>query len=525
MTFKFSFLTDRITRSLELWRKVLALLQFSSRRLGLIVFLLTALEILLLLGALLIVKHVTEVTATSGNIRADAGLIFAYVAIILGLFLAGRVVQSVANYFRAAQGFVVSDYVNQAIQERAVAADLSFYDSALYYDSLERARQAGAQRPAQVIANALGVLRGALLLGAIAVVTVTIEWLILPVSLVAVALVMLVQIRFTRERFERQRALVQKEREAFYADYLMTTEPFAKEIRLWNLGDYLRETYMKLRILVRQDYLAIEKRKSQAEIVVAIMGAALFCGAAGVILWRFGSGQATISDLVMVILLLLRAETAGRDFVSSLSRLYDDQLFLNQMFQFLELQPVIQSRPDNVPLPAPNDQGVALDHVSFRYPGAEGLALDDVSLQVRPGRFTALVGGNGSGKTTLIKLLCRLYDPQDGRVTFRGVDIRRLDPILYRRQFSVIFQDFVQFAFSGRDNLRLAELGQPADEARLKQAAVVAGADEVLSNLPQGYHTILSRIFDHGVELSGGQWQKVALGRAMFPESSFVILD
>jgi ATP-binding cassette subfamily B protein len=516
---------NRITRSFELWGKVLALLKFSSRRLSILVFGLTILEIALLVGALFVIKFVVELMATSADIRSDTGLIFGYVVIILAMTVAGRIVQAIANYYRAAQGYVVSDYVNRAIQERAVAADLSFYDSALYYDNLERARQAGAQRPAQIIANGLSVLRSGMTLGAITVVILTIEWLILPASLVAVALVMYVQIRFTRERFERQRALIQKERGSLYADYLMTTEPFAKEIRLWNIGPYLRDLYMTLRVSVRQDYLAIEKRKSLAEVIVALLGAALFCGSAGFVLWRFSTGQAAISDLVMVILLMLRAETTGRDFVSSMSRLYDDQLYLNQIFTFLDLQPVIQSETSHRPLPPATDAGVVMENVSFRYPTTDALALDNVSLHIKPGRFTALVGGNGSGKTTLIKLLTRLYDPQEGRVTFNGVDARELDPLAYRRQFSVIFQDFVQFAYSGRDNLRLAELGQPEDEARLMRAATLTGADEVLRGLPKGYDTILSRMFDEGVELSGGQWQKVALARAMFPESSFVILD
>ncbi len=525
MVSKLTSLLNRLTQVLALWRKVLALLKFSGKRLGIIVFALTFLEIALLMSALFAVKFLVELTAASEDLSSDASRIFFYVLLILGLFLAGRIAQAVANYYRSAQGFVVSDYVNQAIQERAVAADLSFYDSSLYYDNLERARQAGAQRPAQVIANMLNVVRAALLLGAITIVIFTIEWLVLPASLAAVAMVMLVQIRFTRERFERQRALVQKERGAFYADYIMTTEPFAKEIRLWDLGAYLRDLYMKLRIELRKDYLAIEKRKSQAEIAAAILGAVLFGASAGFILWRFSTGEATISDLVIVLLLLIRAETAGRDFVSSLSQLYDDQLFLEQIFQFLELQPVIQSDESHIALPAPNDHGVELHNVSFRYPEAEGLALDNVSLHLKPGRFTALVGGNGSGKTTLIKLLCRLYDPQDGHITFRGTDVRNFDPIDYRRQFSVIFQDFVQFAYSGRDNMRLAELGHAEDASRMQWAATLTGADQVLSELPKGYDTILSRMFDQGVELSGGQWQKVALARAMFPNSSFVILD
>ncbi len=512
---------------MALWRKVLELLKYSSRRLGICVFAATLLEIGLTLGALLAVKlaidDIAQSTASTDTLEL-APILWAIGGVLL-LFLAGRIMNSVANYFRAAQGFVVSDYVNRAIQERAVSADLSFYDSSLYYDNLERARQAGAQRPAQVIANALNVFRGGMMLAGIAAVLFFVEWRLLPISLAAVGLMLVVQIRFTRQRFRLQRALVQKERHAAYADYMMTSQPFAKEVRLWDLGAYLRGQYMDIRKMVRKDYLAIERRKSIAESLVSVVGTLVVLASAAFILYRFSTGQATLSDLIMVVLLLVRAETAGRDFVTSLSKLYDDQLFLNQLFAFLDLKPLM--KPDVMPIPLPEraEDGVVLDEVTFAYPASEKPALNGVSLRIRPGQFTALVGGNGSGKTTLIKLLCRLYDPQEGTVRFENTDVRRFDPVAYRRKFSVIFQDFAQFAYSGRDNMRLAELGQTSDDTRLRAVAELTGAHQVLEELPRGYDTVLSRMFDGGVELSGGQWQKIALSRAIFPDSQFIILD
>lgn len=516
---------NRLARSLRLFKRVVDLLRYSDQRLSLLVFVLTLAEIALTLGGFFAIKHVVQTVAQSDTLRADAGQEFLIVSAVLALFLCGRICQGLANYFRAAQGYVVTDYVNKAIQERAVAADLSFFDSALYYDNLERARQAGAGRPARVIANVLNVVRGGLMLGGITMVVATIEWMLLPISLCAVLIVLWVQLRFTRERFERHRALVQQERHATYADWLMTSETFAKEIRLWDLGAYLRKLYTDVRLKTRKKYLAIEWRKTMADMSVAVIGTGLFAVAGAFILYRFNSGQATLPDVVMVVLLMLRAETVGRAFVANLSKLYDDQLFLNQLFVFLDLKPDIENRDTARALPPPGEDGIRMENVSFSYPTTETPALEDVSLHLKPGQFTALVGGNGSGKTTLIKLLCRLYDPQTGRITFNGVDVRELDPLAYRRQFSVIFQDFVQFAYSGSDNLRVAELGAQSNEERVKHAAQLTGADAVLQALPKGYDTLLSRMFDDGVELSGGQWQKVALARAIFPQSQFVILD
>ncbi|EDQ02986.1 putative ABC transporter ATP-binding protein (plasmid) [Sulfitobacter indolifex] len=517
-------LKEKVTKSLSLWSEVFALLRYSDPRLSVIVVIATGAEIGLMLGALFAVKAVIQVMAETESISAITGQIFAYASAIMSLFLAGRVVQSVANYHRVAQGYIVADYVNQSLQDRAVKADLSFYDSALYFDSLERARQAGAQRPAMVISNVLSVFRGGLMLIALVVVLGSIEWRLLPICFVAVVLVLLVQLRFTRLKFERQKELVQQERQAGYADWLMTTEPHAKEIRLWDLSNYLRGIFQRIRVMLRREYLIIERRKAIAESSVAVVGTLLFVGAGGFLLYQVNTGQADISDLVIIILLLQRSEIAGRDFTGSLSRLYDDQLFLNQLFKFMEIEPKIESKVYSAPLPTTLNEGIQVENVTFRYPGTDRPALDGASLQIRPNTFTALIGGNGSGKTTLIKLLCRLYDPQEGRITYEGTDIRELDPVAYRRHLGVIFQDFVQFAYSGRENLRISDLTQE-DEERMLKAAKLTGAHEVLSSLPNGYDTILSRIFDGGHELSGGQWQKVALARAVYPHSKFIILD
>ncbi|WP_187428530.1 Vitamin B12 import ATP-binding protein BtuD [Roseobacter fucihabitans] len=527
MSSKTVSLSDKLSRSFVLWGKVIALLKFSDKRLGIFVFVASLFEIALTLGALFAVKLAVEDIAQTAKVETDIDLarVMGSVVVVLALFLGGRIMHSLANYFRAAQGFIVSDYVNRAIQERAVAADLSFYDSSLYYDTLERARQAGAQRPAQVISNALNVFRGGMMLLGIAVVLFFVEWRLLPISLIAVGLMLVVQVRFTRQRFHLQRRLVQKERHASYADWVMTAQPFAKEIRLWDIGAYLRAQYMNIRKVVRKDYLDIERRKSIAESLVSVVGTLVVLASAAFILYRFSTGQAELSDLIMVVLLLVRAETAGRDFVTSLSKLYDDQLFLTQLFTFLDLEPVMKPDTTPKPLPAVAKAGVVLEDVTFSYPASERPALRNVSLKIKPGQFTALVGGNGSGKTTLIKLLCRLYDPQEGAVTYDGEDVRSFDPIAYRRQFSVIFQDFAQFAYTGRDNMRLSDLGRDSDAARLEKAARLTGAHEVLEELPHKYDTVLSRMFDGGVELSGGQWQKIALSRAIFPDSKFIILD
>jgi len=523
--FKLIALKRRFRETFGLWRKVFWLLSYSGKWLGFAVLGLTLAEIAFSIGSLLMIKSLAETMIAAEDLRAQSDTFLWYILLLLLVFLAGRIAAALGNYVRSKQGYVVTDYVNRAIQERAVKADLSFYDSAEYYDSLQGARQAGAGRPAQVVANTLNVLRSMLMLGSIMIVIATVEWLVLPICFAAVVLILVVQIYFTRERFQLQRQLVPKERRALYADFLMTSEPYAKEIRLWDLGSYLRKVYIQQRKLIREDYNVIEWRKALSESCVALISALLLSTVIAYLLYRFSAGAATLSDLVIVVLLLLRAELSGRNFVAALSRLYDDQLYLSQIFGFLDLKARIESSAGALPVPTNIWNGIQMKGVCFTYPGADEPTLHDVSLDIKPGRFTALVGGNGSGKTTLIKLLCRLYDPEKGQILLDGADVRGFATKSYRRLFSVIFQDFVQFAFSGAVNVQLADLGHKPDFDRMRKATKLSGADEVLEELPQGYDTLLSRMFDGGVELSGGQWQKVALARAVFPDSRFLILD
>ncbi|WP_282092611.1 ABC transporter ATP-binding protein [Epibacterium ulvae] len=515
----------RLGDALGLWVKVFKLLRYSGWSMGAAVLGLTLAEIALTLGALLMLKDLAEHLTASGARQTLPVDLFGSVFLLLLVFLASRVAAAFGTYYRSTQGRVVTDYVNQAIQDRAVQADLGFYDSALYYDNLQRARQAGAGRPAQVVANALNVLRGGLLLGSIVLVIATVEWIVLPICLVAVVLILAVQLYFTRKRFHLQQQLASKERQSLYADFLMTSEPFAKEIRLWNMGQYLQDMYMRLRQSIRAEHITIDWRKAMSESLVSLTGTLLLVVTLGVLLHRLTTGATSLSDIIVVVLLLLRAEIAGRSFVKAVSLLYDDKLFLTQIFSFLDLAPKIEAQAETAPLPAVSQQGVSMKKVSFSYPGATGPALEDISLDLPPGRFTALVGGNGSGKTTLIKLLCRLYDPDSGQVSYEGTDVRQLNPQDYRKEFSVIFQDFVQFAFSGAQNIHVSDLGQPVAGEQMQEAARLTGAHEVLEALPVGYDTILSRMFEGGVELSGGQWQKIALARAMYPPSKFIILD
>lgn len=509
----------------DLWRKVFRLLHFSSRRLSLLVGAVTLAEAVFSILGLWLIKLLVDTLSKVEEFEGVGSEVFLLLAITGVATLAAFVTQSFGNFLRSKQGMRVADYVDGKIHDRAIQVDLGFYESPAYFDSLQRARQAGTQRPAQLVTTALLLGKSIVFLFAVLFMLAGLEWRLLPILVLAVVLALAVRLRFTRELYDWQRRRVQLERRASYLDWLITSDIHAKELRLHNLGHFLSDSYSKLRHRIRSEQLRIERSKALAEVIVAVVGAAIFVGAIAFLVVRTISGYFSLGDLVLFILLFRRAEQSGRETVSSLSRLYEDQLYLSQLFSFLAVEPQLCAPASPRSIPTALQEGLEMEGIGFRYPGCANDSLSDVSICLPPGKLIALVGQNGSGKTTLIKLLTRLYDPDRGRVTLDGIDIRGFDPIAYRNIFSVIFQDFAKYAASANENIWYGDAEHKMDPKRNRDAGLRAGADEFLRSLSRGYDTPLSRIFDDGQELSIGQWQRVALARAFLPESKFIIMD
>lgn len=518
----------KLRETVDLARKVVRLLGYSSRRLSVVVAIAMLLEAGLIVGSLYVLKRLVDFVqgsvAAEGRFVVSDGLL-TELGIAAVVMLGAAVMQTLAAMWRTQQGLVVSDYVNQTLQKRAIAVDLAFYESPRYFDSLERARQAGPQRPAMVVENALTVIRSGLVLSGALIMIASIDWRIVPVLAALLLAALGIQLYFTRALFVWQRDRAQMERRAAYFDWMLTTDQYAKEVRLFDLGAHFSSLYAELRARIRSGQIRIHNRRAVVEATLAALGTGVFFGATGHLAFAIAEGWATVGDLAMFLLLFRRAETGAREFTRATAKLYDDQLFLRQIFDFLETRPVITA-PPGAPAPQrPTGAGLRFEGVDFRYPGSDRLALKGVDFALEPGRVTALVGANGSGKTSLIKLMCRLYDPDAGRVTLDGVDVRDFDLRGYRALFSVIFQDYARYAASVAENIRLGDLRAPHDPERVVAAARRAGADGFIEALPAGYDTLLTRIFDDGREISAGQWQRVALARAFFPDSAFIILD
>jgi ATP-binding cassette subfamily B protein len=229
--------------------------------------------------------------------------------------------------------------------------------------------------------------------------------------------------------------------------------------------------------------------------------------------------------MVMYYQAFQRGQENLRDMLSGVADLYEDNLFLSSFYDFLDLKPAVPQLPPYVPVPRPMEKGLVFDHVGFQYTNSEATVLKDVSFAIRPGQVVALVGENGSGKTTLVKLLCRLYDPTVGSITLDGVDLSRFDSTALRREIGIIFQDYIHYHMTARENVWMGNVLLAHDDEKIIAAAKYSGAHEILQNLPHGYETTLGNWFGNGAELSIGQWQKVALARAFLREAQIIVLD
>lgn len=324
--------------------------------------------------------------------------------------------------------------------------------------------------------------------------------------------------------WERERTPLQ--RKAWYVNTLLTQATAAKEVRLFDLGPRLRGWFLDARSVLRRERIALERRWVLAGLAAQIVGVAGVFGVYSFVAVQTYHGLLTLGSLVMYFQAVQRASEFLEGLGWSVSSLYESNLFLSSLDEFLGVQSRLPESSHPKHIPRPITQGLTFDRVSFQYPLEERVAIRDFTLTIKPGEHVAFVGANGAGKTTLLKLLCRLYDPTGGgRITIDGTDIREYPIADLRGAVSGIFQDFVKFQLSAKDNIALGVRASDVDLATVTHAAKQAGVHEAIERLPKGYESLLGKLFDGGHELSIGEWQKVALARAIFRDSQILILD
>jgi ATP-binding cassette subfamily B protein len=310
-----------------------------------------------------------------------------------------------------------------------------------------------------------------------------------------------------------------------YLEQVLTVDSAAKEVKLFGLGDTLLKRYQDFFWSFYREDTTLALRRSRMSVLWGLVSSASFYVVYAYIVWRTLSGSISLGELTFYLTLCRQSQGSFQGLLGNINGLYENGLFLNNLFDFLAIEPRMQPTQNARRVVLPIQQGIEFRNVGFRYPGRDDWALRNVSLTIRPGEKIALVGANGAGKTTLIKLLTRLYDPAEGQILLDGIDLREYDLDNLRSHIGVIFQDFVRYQSTVRENIGFGQISALDDQARLVTAAERGGADEVVAALNDGYDAMLGRWFDKGNELSGGQWQKIALGRAFMRDGAVLVLD
>jgi len=443
----------------------------------------------------------------------------------LALLLASSLFQTLGNISQQLLQERMAIHVQLLIMEHAKGLDLADFENAAYYDQLQQAQEESTQRPVQMVSSVFGLVQtGVTFATMIALLTRLSPWVAVA-ALVSPIPAFISSSRYGWWGFQQMRRQSPVRRLMTYLTSLLTTDQYAKEIKLYTLGDHFigryrrvaSDYYQEVRDLLVRRYLA--GFAWGALTTLASSGTYLYVALLAV------QGTITLGGLTIFTQAANQVQSSFGGLLMGLQGVYEHGLYLTTLYDLLDRAPQITAPADPVPVRVPFQQGIEFRHVTYRYPGRPVAALQDVSFAIRPGETVALVGRNGAGKSTIVKLLGRLYDPDEGQILIDGHDIRDYDPAELRRQFGMMFQDYATYQLSAGENIGVGNVAAADDRAAVVAAAARAGADEVIARLPKGYETTLGKWFEGGHQLSGGEWQKVALGRAFMRQAQILILD
>jgi len=475
-------------------------------------------------GALIVdsVVEAMRVHAASGQTQLQEVLRYVVLEAVIVAALAAtqRGISLCQSLLRAQLG----QRVNVMILEKALTLELAHFEDSDFYDKLTRARREASSRPLSLVMRTFGLAQNAVSLVSYAVLLVQFSPWAVVVLLLAGLPAFVAEARFSGEAFRLFRWRSPETRMQLYLETVLAREDHAKEVKLFELGPLLLDRY---RSIFRKLYAAdrdLTIRRDTWGFGLGLVGTLALYGGYAWIAIETVRGIITLGQMTMYLMLFRQGQSAVSASLSAVGGMYEDNLYLSTLYEYLE-QPVIARDGTIVRGPDPGD-GVRFENVTFTYPGAETPALRDISLHIRPGESLALVGENGSGKTTLIKLLTRLYRPTSGRVLLDGRDLEQWEDNAIKRRVGVIFQDFARYQLLVGENVGAGDVRDFLNEERWQEAARKGMADPFVRELPSGYHTQLGKWFREGRELSGGQWQKIALSRAfMRTEADILVLD
>jgi ATP-binding cassette subfamily B protein len=484
-------------------------------------FLLALLPVLSLWVAKLIVDQVVAAVAKGSG---DPGRIWRLLAIEIALAVTSDLLSRAVILLDSLLGDRFTNHVSLRLMEHAARLDLVSFEDPVFYDKMERARRQTVSRLG-MLGSFAGMAQTAVTLLTLSADVVWFSpWFLL---LLAVTLIpaFVGETRFAMLAYSMLYRHTPERRELDYLRLLGASQQSAKEVKIFGLGGYLTDRARDLFDRFYRENKALALKRAATGTALNLLPTAGYYGAYAYVLMRTLSGALSVGDLTFLAAAFSRSRNQMESLFSAFTSISEQALYLQDLFEFFEMRPAILSKPDSLPAPRPIRTGFVFENVTFRYPGNDRPALEDVSFRLEPGQRIALIGENGAGKTTLVKLLARLYDPTEGRILLDGRDLRDYDVGDLRREISVIFQDYMRYDMLARENIGLGRIEALADGARIEGAARKGLADSVVARLAKGYDQMLGRRFEGGVDLSAGQWQKLALARAYMRDAQLIILD
>jgi ATP-binding cassette subfamily B protein len=472
--------------------------------------------------AKLIMDHVVEIVTNHG--KGDYQNILYLVALELGLAIFNDLLgRSIA----LTDGLIGDSFANVTsikIMKHAAKLDMNHFEDHKFYDQLERARRQTLNR-SSLVAQMSGQAQEIITLIILAAGLVSFNpWLIL-LLVVSVIPAFLGESHFNERSYSLIHGWTPERRELDYLRYTGSSDETAKEVKIFGLSDYFVDRYKNLSEKFYNENKTLSVKRAIYGSFLTAIGTIAHYGTYGYIIYRTTQGFLTIGDLTFFMGSFIRMRTLLDNIFSRFSSIGEGALYLEDLFSFFRLEPSVTSKRDARKFPRPIKEGFVFDKVGYKYPGTESWAVRDLSFSIQPGEKLALVGENGAGKTTIVKLLARLYDPTEGKILLDGIDLRAYSIEDLRNETGVIFQDFVKYQMTAGINVGIGRTEAMDDLSRIKKASEMSLANTVIDKLPEKYEQMIGKKFSAGVDLSGGEWQKLALGRAYMRNAQVIILD
>lgn len=507
-----------------LFRKALDLVWQSAPGWATVNIIISALQSFFPLALIWLIKILIDEITAAVTAQGPTERIIPLVIAVVAIYFLDEISSAAAYYVRKNQSARLEEYMYRLLHAKAVRLDLINFEHPGYYDSLSRAVSEAPWRPNSILDNIISMFRGVISLFLMAGILLTLHWgatvLLIVVNIPGIWL----RLHYADILYNFQKKQTPETRKTAYFNWLLTGDRPSREIRLFGLGDYFISLFKRSYNKQKTEELNILRKRTVIEAVTDLFKALSFLILLLIVAGQTVGGVLTLGQMAMFILAFRQGMSYIKDVFNSVGSLYEDGLFIGDVFGFLGLKESVTAFPP-LTIPSGLKTGIVADRLSFTYPGNEKPSIENVSFEIKKGEIIALVGPNGAGKSTLVRLLTRLYDPDSGNIRLDGRDIRSMDPPEYRKYFSVVFQDFMLYNLSAGENIRLGNIEPGKDISSIRQAARSAGVDELLNNLPKGYDTMMGTLFDESRDLSWGEWQKIALARALFREAPVLILD